>query len=163
MRVKNDFYPTPFSMAGRLIKEADSLGRIVWEPCAGDGRLVEMMRDKGKTVIAGDIEAGQDFFEYNSAAAPVIVTNPPFKDIRRFIDHAFNIGVKRMALIVPERIWASKTGLKQFQRHRPSKFINMSWREDFLNKGGSPDRALAAAIWTQPHSISTTFEVWSKP
>jgi len=163
MRIENDFYPTPFSMADRLITEADNLGEVVWEPCAGDGRLVKMMRDKGKTVIAGDIATGQDFFEYTWAAAPVIVTNPPFKEIRRFINHAFSIGVRRMALIVPERIWASKTGLKQFNKHRPSKFINMSWREDFLNKGGSPDRALAAAIWTQPHSISTTFEVWSKP
>ena len=163
MRVANDFYPTPYSIAELLIKDVESMGTNIWEPCAGDGRLVNMMREKGMTVYSGDICFGQNFFEYKEAKAPVLVTNPPFKDIRKFIDHAFKIGIEQMALIVPERIWASKVGMEQFNRHRPSKFINMSWREDYLGKGGSPDRALAASFWTSPCANQTTFDVWSKP
>ena len=34
---------------------------------------------------------------------------------------------------------------------RPSQFVNMDWREDYLGKGGAPDRALAVSIWDSPN------------
>ena len=93
----------------------------------------------------------------------IVVTNPPFSRIRDFIDHAFDIGVKRMVLVCPERLWACKKGLDQWNRHRPSLWVNLSWREDYLNKGGSPDRALAVAVWDSPHSDKCEYEIWGKP
>ena len=167
MRHKNDFYPTPFSICSPFVNEVheltQGLEQHVWEPCAGDGRLVRILEGSRYKVTSGDISNGQDFFEVEKPAALTIATNPPFNQIRRFIDYAFEIGVQRMALIVPERIFASKIGLQQFQRHKPSKFINMSWREDYLEKGGSPDRALAAAFWQSPCADKTEFDVWEKP
>ena len=85
------------------------------------------------------------------------------KKIRPFIDHAFNIGVERMVLVCPERLWACKVGWEQFHRHRPARFINLNWREDYLGKGGSPDRALAISIWENPCAMRCSYEVWSKP
>lgn len=163
MRNKHDFYPTPVSVITALL---DNLGwgpSAIWEPCAGDGRVVEMMRARGNVVLAGDIQEGKDFFEYTEALTPNLITNPPFKPIRQFIDHAFDIGVQRMALVCPERLWACKKGREQFEKYRPSRFVNMDWREDYLGKGGKPDRALAVAIWDMPNSHTTTYEIWSKP
>ena len=45
MRVANDFYPTPYSIANLLIEDVESMGTNIWEPCAGDGRLVNMMTE----------------------------------------------------------------------------------------------------------------------
>jgi hypothetical protein len=90
------------------------------------------------------------------------VTNPPFKYIREFIDHSFKIGVEQMVLITPERLWACQKGYKQLLRHRPSLFANLSWREDYLQKGGSPDRALAVSVWDKPCSETTVYEVWQR-
>lgn len=162
VRNKFDFYPTPFSIAHKLLDEAMRWNGPYWEPCAGDGRLVDMMIERGGEVVSGDIQTGQDFFGIREAWTPVLVTNPPFKQIRQFIDHAFAIGVKRMGLVCPERIFASKIGASQFRRHRPSLFVNMDWREDYLNKGGAPDRALAAVFWDSPCADQTVFDVWSK-
>jgi hypothetical protein len=39
----------------------------------------------------------------------------------------------------------------------------MDWREDYLNKGGSPDRALAVGIWGSPCAATCEFQVWPKP
>jgi hypothetical protein len=114
-------------------------------------------------VVSGDITTGDDFFEVRQAKSKHLLTNPPFKQIRPFIDHAFDIGVEKMALVCPERLWACKKGSNQLLRHRPSEFINMNWREDYLGKGGSPDRALAVSIWDSPNNPSTIYNVWSKP
>jgi hypothetical protein len=162
-RKANDFYPTPVSIIDAILRRVRWLDDRVWEPCAGDNRLAGNLALSGYKVVSGDIQTGQDFFKYDKALAPAIITNPPFKSIRGFIDHAFNIGVFRMALVCSERIWASKIGMEQFNRHRPRYFANMSWREDYLGKGGSPDRALAVAIWDTPHSAQCEYQVWDKP
>ena len=154
-----DFYPTPHSIISCILDHWHYDG-VVWEPCAGDGRFGEAL---GERVLSGDISTGQDFFSYTEALSDVIVTNPPFSRIRDFIDHAFDIGVKRRVLVCPERLWACGKGLEQWNRHRPSLWVNLSWREDYLNKGGSPDRALDVAVWDSPHSDKCEYEIWGKP
>lgn len=162
-RRANDFYPTPHSIIAALLANWGPSSLHVWEPCAGDGRLVHALRARGYEVSKTDIAQGEDFFGFNQALAPCIVTNPPFKRIRQFIDHAFAIGVEEMALVCPERLWASGIGRRQFEARRPSLWINLDWREDYLGKGGSPDRALAVAIWERgDHSGQTQFEVWAR-
>lgn len=161
MRNARDFYPTPASIINRLLSDLRWRGSV-WEPASGDGRLARALEERGYDVVAGDVLTGQDFFAYSDAPAATLITNPPFRQIRQWIDHAFDIGVERMALVCGERLWACRKGSEQMQRHRPSRFINLDWREDYLNKGGAPDRALAISIWDRPHSDITTYEVWSR-
>ena len=94
MRNENDFYPTPHSIIQALLENLNWEPGQTWEPCAGDGRLVEALLDRGHTVVASDIAEGYDFFEYRAAPVSTLITNPPFKKIRPFIDHAFRIGVE---------------------------------------------------------------------
>lgn len=161
MRNPRDFYPTPVSIIDRLLSGLHWTGPV-WEPAAGDGRLARALEERGYDVVAGDVLTGQDFFAYSDAPAATLVTNPPFRQIRQWIDHAFDIGVERMALVCNERLWACAKGSEQMRRHRPSRFINLDWREDYLGKGGAPDRALAISIWDRPHSDNTAYEVWSR-
>jgi hypothetical protein len=184
MRKEHDFYPTPFSIVELMVKEfmnrqdASCKALDIWEPCAGDKRIAEAIKSYavvtekthsiGKRYMVGnvhctDIQEGQDFFSYKEALLPNIMTNPPFKDIREFIDHAFEIGVEKMALISGERLWACKKGREQFERHKPDLFCMMDFREDYLGKGGSPDRALAINIWDSPCADSCEFKILRKP
>jgi len=164
MRRPTDFYPTPHSIINVLLDRLAGQWTLtrVWEPCAGDGRMVDAMRKRGWDVSSSDIETGTDFFDCKEAQAKTLITNPPFGRMRPFIDHAFNIGVERMALVCNERLWACQKGHEQWQRHRPSRFINLTWREDYLGKGGSPDRALAISIWNTPHAEECTYEIWGQ-
>ncbi len=162
MRKMHDNYPTPMSIVHELVKRWAKEGMVFWEPCSGDGRIAEVLKTKGCRTMTTDISMGQNFFDYQRGICPNVITNPPFKDIRPFIDHAFAIGVHSMALVCPERLWACKKGREQFMRHRPTRFANMDWREDYLQKGGSPDRALAVAMWDTPHSETCSYEVWTR-
>ncbi len=163
-----DFYPTPISVVTAMIDRFLSLKECpvntVWEPCSGDGRIATELRRAGIDVIETDIMSGEDFFAFDTVLSSVVITNPPFKHIREFIDHAFSIGVTDMALVCNERLWACNKGQDQFKRHKPDIFANMSWREDYLGKGGSPDRALAVAIWlTSQQNHHCEYEIWSRP
>ena len=157
-----DRYATPHSVIAALLARLDWPFDRVWEPCCGDGRLADALRAKGAEVIQHDIVTGHDFFKWGTGHAPTLITNPPFRVIRPFIDHAFMLGVERMALVCNERLWASGKGHQQWQRHRPSRFVNLTWREDYLERGSSPDRALAISIWDRPHSPDCRYEVWTR-
>jgi hypothetical protein len=161
-RRERDSYPTPLSVVDAMLDRLDWRHEIVWEPCAGDGRMVDALAKRGVTVIGHDIETGRDFFDWQTAQATTLITNPPFKMIRQFVDHAFAIGVERMALVCNERLWACGKGHDQWSRHRPSRFANLTWREDYLGKGGSPDRALAISVWDTPHADECRYEVWER-
>ena len=175
MRNKNDFYPTPMSIVHELIYRLEQYhpsfftAGPVWEPCCGDGRIATALRQaQHPEVVSTDIENGENFFDYtlNSRPSATIVTNPPFFCIREFIDHALGtLRIRNLAIVCPERLWACQKGYRQFRQYEPTVFANMTWREDYLGKGGSPDRALAVAIWADTRSFfkrSCQFEVWDK-
>ncbi|BAQ85778.1 putative Type I restriction-modification methylase [uncultured Mediterranean phage uvMED] len=163
-RNKHDYYPTPYSIVDtvvRLVDEQWDVNRI-WECCAGDMRFSNALGRDDRQIISTDIRTNQNFYWYKETLAPALVTNPPFNSIREFIDHAFAIGVEKMALVCPERLWACGRGYAQWNRHRPSHWYNLTWREDYLGKGGKPDRALAIAIWNRPHSEQCQYQVLDK-
>ena len=171
MRQENDAYPTPTPIIETMLDNLrDWWGRPtgefnephIWEPCAGDGRLVRALEGRGYKVTASDIATGQNFFTFTQAQSDVLITNPPFKRIRQFIDHAFEIGVVQMALVAPERLWSCGKGSEQIQRHKPALWANLSWREDYLNKGGHPDRALSVGVWDSPCALFTCYQVWDR-
>ena len=162
-RKKHDFYPTPDSIIREVLVRLRWRYPKPWEPFNGDGRFSKQITEMlGVDPVVGDITTGQDFFAIKKALAPDIISNPPFKDIRNVIDHAFAIGVERMALVCSPTLFACKKGFDQFYRHRPSRFCHLSWREDYLGKG-NPDRTLAVAFWEDPlNTKHTEFEVWEK-
>ena len=99
----SDFYPTPqIAVESLLNAEPDVLNTMVrvWEPAAGDGNIVRVLRDNGIPVIASDIERYSfdlhfvgDFLQRERAPAEcsVILTNPPYKLAAQFAEHALSL------------------------------------------------------------------------
>ena len=93
-----DLYQTP-SCATLALLQAEKLPSCIWEPAAGHGAIVRVLRDAGHAVIASDlVDYGQlhfvgDFYAQTKAPAGVkaVITNPPFLKIGRFIDHALDL------------------------------------------------------------------------
>lgn len=95
---KDDLYQTP-TAAVRVLLKVECIPLCVWEPCCGPGAIVQELRATGRAVIAHDLvdwgcpdsETRRDFLMEREAAAPCIVTNPPFKLAEEFVEHAIEL------------------------------------------------------------------------
>jgi hypothetical protein len=88
-----DFWPTPPSLIAALqnyVLPGLPEG-VIWEPAAGDGRLVRAMSSAGRTVIGSDLypRDGTDPYDFLTGEPPVadaiVVTNPPFNNSEEFL------------------------------------------------------------------------------
>jgi hypothetical protein len=95
----NDLYETP-PCAIEALLQVEQLPHRIWEPAAGHGAIVRVLRDAGHAVTAsdlidyGDLHFVADFHSVTKAPArtKAIVTNPPFKPkVYRFIEHALDL------------------------------------------------------------------------
>jgi hypothetical protein len=111
-----DLYETP-ACAVQALMLAEQLPRIIWEPAAGKGAIVNVLRGAGHEVVASDlVDYGftlhfvGDFLAQTTApiGCDTILTNPPFKIADRFIAHALDlcprvIVLARLALLESTR------------------------------------------------------------
>jgi hypothetical protein len=96
-----DQYPTPkIAIEALLEVEPELLRARIWEPCAGDGDVVRILKGKGIHVIASDIEQGDfalnflgDFLWQERApnGCNVILTNAPFAQSAKIVRHALTL------------------------------------------------------------------------
>jgi hypothetical protein len=94
-----DLYETPPGALLPLL-EAERLPHGIWEPAAGKGAIVKVLRDRGRAVIASDIRdwgfplhQRVDFLETTRApvGTELILTNPPFHLVTEFATHALKL------------------------------------------------------------------------
>jgi hypothetical protein len=101
----NDLYETP-PCATVALTRAELLPRCIWEPAAGKGAIVRILRGRGHRVVASDVVdyGNLDFVADFLAVAqmPVgcgcILTNPPFQVVNKFITHALDLSPRVIML-----------------------------------------------------------------
>jgi len=103
-----DFYPTPDNVIEIMMANTDIAGKVILEPSAGKGNIVDwLLRNGATTVLACEIEdnlrkiisskchvLSADFFEVqpeNISHVNMIVMNPPFSADEKHILHAWEI------------------------------------------------------------------------
>jgi hypothetical protein len=91
-----DLYETP-ACAIEALLQVEELPPLVWEPAAGRGAIVSVLREHGHTVIASDVvdygyelDFVRDFLAILTAPqdCQAILTNPPGKLAGEFVRHA---------------------------------------------------------------------------
>lgn len=103
-----DFYPTPVEVIEQMMMGEDVISKVVLEPSAGSGNIVNWLNDHGaKEVMACEIEPrlrrmlgntcrliGEDFLRLESSQVvnlQYIVMNPPFSRAVDHLRHAWEI------------------------------------------------------------------------
>jgi hypothetical protein len=97
---KDDLYETP-PEATRALLSVEKLPHWLWEPAAGRGAIVDVLRRAGHAVIAGDLvdyglplhRKGHDFLMERKAPVncEAIITNPPYKLAAQFVEHGLDL------------------------------------------------------------------------
>lgn len=102
-----DFYPTPTDVIDRMLMDVDCADKVVLEPSAGAGAIVDELKKRGARVIACEIDPrfrkvlsgkcqviGDDFMELTAervSHVDYIIMNPPFSAVEKHIIHAYEI------------------------------------------------------------------------
>jgi len=141
---RDDMYPT-HPDAVRTLFTVEDLARPperIWEPCAGRGDIVDVLRAAGHDVVASDLVdygipgqfARWDFLLEQRAPPGVveIVTNPPFKLAAKCVEHGLVLCPRVIVLLrtlfleapTPPRIAATPSRarahfLRPHPRHAP--------------------------------------------
>jgi hypothetical protein len=111
-----DCYETPAEAVHALLR-VEELPHHIWEPAAGRGAIVDVLRAAGHTVIASDLidygaplDFQRDFLTETVAPAGVeyVITNPPFRLAEQFVAHALELCPRvvmllRLAFLESER------------------------------------------------------------
>jgi hypothetical protein len=96
----NDDVQTPRALARMLVRHFRPKGRVL-EPCRGDGNFLRFLP---RTAEWCEIKAGRDFFAWDKRV-DWIVTNPPWSQIRRFLQHAMTHADHVVFLLTVNHVW----------------------------------------------------------
>lgn len=93
----NDYYATDPIAVDALLQGGAELNHKIWECSAGQGHLSERLIELGYEVRSTDLidrgygEGGIDFLQATEMWDGDILTNPPYKYAKEFIEHAMTI------------------------------------------------------------------------
>ena len=131
--VSNDDIQTPLGLARQLVAHFQPTGRVL-EPCKGKGAFLRALKENSRkprlvpgggrvpprgrsrglassanarfpaTVLWCEIKQDRDFFKW---ADPVdwIITNPPWSQIRRFLQHGMTLADQIVFLLTINHLW----------------------------------------------------------
>ena len=91
----NDVVFTPDWLAKQICNMFKIDGKVL-EPCKGEGAFLKYLP---KDTDWCEIADGKNYYDYNKKV-DWIVTNPPYSDFNRFLEHSFNIA-ENIVLLVP--------------------------------------------------------------
>ena len=99
-------YCTPPHITKALLKR-ELFGGSIWEPCAGRGHIVTVLRECGyRDVMASDLNDWgfpcyvEDFLA-SRRQADCILTNPPFHLKKQFLSQAKRLARHKIAMLLP--------------------------------------------------------------
>jgi hypothetical protein len=159
-----DLYETPAAAVEALLR-VESLPHFVWEPAAGRGAIVRVLRDHGHAVIATDIadygfrlHSQRDFLAEPElpAGCEAIITNPPFQFAEEFVAHALEISplvvmLLRLAFLEsePRCHILENRGLARVHVFR--KRLPMMHRDGWEGRKANSGMAFAWFVWDCVH------------
>lgn len=96
-RENNDYYSTDPKAIDCLLSGGANLSHKLWECACGEGHLSKRLIELGYDVVSTDLiyrgfgEGGVDFLRVSLPFDGDIITNPPYKYAKEFVEHALTI------------------------------------------------------------------------
>ena len=159
-----DLYSTAPEAVTALL-QAERLPHFIWEPCAGRGGVVRVLRDAGHAVIASDlIDYGfplhfkQDFLTTTKAPTGVsaVITNPPYRLAAEFVAHALKlcplaIMLLRLGFLESERRSPILDNGRLTRIHVFRNRLPMMHRDSWTGPRASSAIAFGWFVWNRDH------------
>lgn len=161
-REVNDYYATE-PKAVELLLEKESFSPYIWEPACGEGHISKVLEAHGYQVLSTDLvyrgygEGGVDFLKGINYLPRDIITNPPYKFAKDFVEHALDISVDgtKVAMFLKVQFLEGKERRKLFEKYPPKVIYVASGRLlcakngefEKMRQGGGSAVAYAWFVW----------------
>lgn len=145
-RETNDFYATdPHTLEiflEKLKEDGIELHNRIWECACGQGHLSKILTDKNYTVVSSDLinrgygVSGIDFLKADKEWNGDILTNPPYKYAKEFIEKAIELVTtgKYVIMLLKIQFLEGKDRYKLFLKTPPKYvYINSSRQTCYIN------------------------------
>ena len=103
----NDVVFTPDWLACQIVSMFPIKGKVL-EPCKGEGAFLNCLP---KNTDWCEIAEGVNFYDYDKKV-DWLVTNPPYSDFNRFLEHAFELADNVVLLVPVAKMFKSMGTLK---------------------------------------------------
>lgn len=121
----DDYYATP-PEAVEMLLELETFNNKILEPACGQGHISEVFNKKGYEVksfdlVDRDYGGQQDFFTYDEQWDGDIVTNPPYKFAKEFVEHSLSLISEgnKVAMFLKLQFLEGKARKKMFLKNPP--------------------------------------------
>lgn len=161
-RETNDYYATE-PKALELLLDLEDFDMFVWECACGEGHLSEVLKNRGYIVRSTDLinrgygESGVDFLKQDTPFNGDIITNPPYKIAKEFVEHALRVVTNghKVAMFLKVTFLESKARRQLFETYPPrviyvsSSRLQCAKNGDFEKYGKGVGTAVAYAwfVW----------------
>lgn len=151
-RETNDFYATD-PKAMELLLDMEEFSPEIWECACGAGHLSKVLENKGYTVYSTDLvdrgygHGGIDFLSLQTEFNGDIITNPPYKYAKEFVEHALEVIPEgnKVAMFLKLTFAEGKARKKLFETY-PPKTIYISSSRLICAKNGDFDSVSSSAV-----------------
>lgn len=169
-RQQHDYYATE-PKAIELLLDLERFSPSVWECACGEGHISKVLENRGYRVMSTDLIdrgygiGGVDFLETTKQFDGDIITNPPYKLAREFVEHALAVVTDghKVAMFLKVTFLESKARRKLFENHNPkviyvsSSRLQCAKNGDFekYGKGSATAVAYAWFVWEKGYHGDT--------
>lgn len=160
---EHDYYATD-PKAVDLLLEQENFAPIIWEPACGEGHIAKTLQAHGYATVNTDLvergfgQGGIDFLckDYMSNFDGDIVTNPPYKYAREFVETALSIVKEghKVAMFVKLTFLEGQARRELFRLNPPKTVYVSSARLECGKNGeftGSSAVAYCWIVWQKGH------------
>ena len=177
-REKNDYYATE-PKAVELLLEQEKFSPYVWECACGEGHMSEVLKANGYKVLSTDLidrgygQCGVDFLGVTKEDVKKdfprdIITNPPYKYAKEFVEHALDISADgtKVAMFLKLTFLESKKRRELFDKYPPqtvyvsSSRLQCAKNGDFetYKQGAGTAVAYAWYVWVKGYNGPTNIK-----
>lgn len=141
-RVLDDYYATPPESTKALLEVERFEGNIL-EPCCGEGHISDVLKESGYEVISNDMvdrgygEFNEDYLKATKLKADNVITNPPFKYAKEFIEKSLHDTTGKVAMFCKIQLLEGVSRSKMFE-DTPLKTVYVFTKRQNPLRNGSP-------------------------
>lgn len=154
-RDENDFYATHPDAVKDFLKALEEYNdgltcNKVLEPCAGNGHISEVFKEKGYEVLSWDLVQREypldrlgDFLTYDGPQVDAdVVTNPPFKLALEFVNKALDVVMdgRRVCMLMKVQFLEGMKRWKRLYSKNCMKYVYVNSRRQHTAMGGEFDK-----------------------